>query len=74
MQSDFLDTRRAADFLGLKKNTLDVWRLQGKGPRFVRFGRAVRYRLTDLENFIEANTHEHTSESAEVASVGQATG
>lgn len=64
MHTDFIDTRQAAEFLGLKKNTLDIWRLQGKGPRFTRFGRAVRYRLSDLENFIEANTYKHTSESA----------
>ncbi len=62
MQTDFVDTRQAAEKLGLKKNTLDIWRIQGKGPRFTRFGRAIRYRLSDLEDFIAANTYTHTSE------------
>jgi hypothetical protein len=32
-----------------------AWRLKGKGPRSVRFGRAVRYLATDVERFVEAS-------------------
>jgi predicted DNA-binding transcriptional regulator AlpA len=70
--SNFLNTTQAANFLGLKPVTLEVWRCYGKGPRFARFGRAVRYRLSDLENYITASTHQHTSESADNVSVRQA--
>ncbi|MGZ8095403.1 MAG: helix-turn-helix transcriptional regulator [Methylosarcina sp.] len=34
----------AADYLGVVKKTLQAWRAQGKGPRYVRMnGRAIRY-------------------------------
>lgn len=44
----------AAEHLGLSVATLRAWRHRGKGPRFVRFGRAVRYLRTDLDEFIRA--------------------
>lgn len=59
-KSGFMTTRQAADFLGLKRNTLEIWRLRGTGPRFVKMGRAVRYRLADIEDYIEAQTKQKT--------------
>jgi hypothetical protein len=44
----------AADRLGLRVATLRAWRHRSKGPRFVRFGRAVRYLPADLDRFIQA--------------------
>ena len=41
--------QEAADYLGFSVLTLKNWRSQGKGPRFSKPGRAVRYRWTDLE-------------------------
>jgi excisionase family DNA binding protein len=31
------------------KSTLESWATEGKGPRFAKFGRHVRYRLSDVE-------------------------
>ena len=45
----FLDTRRAADFLGLSPRTLQTYRSTGAGPDFHRFGGVVRYRRSDLD-------------------------
>jgi predicted DNA-binding transcriptional regulator AlpA len=45
----------AAEALGLKVATLRAWRHRHTGPRFVRFGRAVRYLLDDLDAFIAAS-------------------
>ena len=56
LRSEFLTTPQAADFLGLKKGTLEVWRSQGRGPTFVKLGRAIRYRLKDIEDFINSQT------------------
>jgi predicted DNA-binding transcriptional regulator AlpA len=50
-----LTERGAAERLGLAVATLRAWRTKGKGPRFVRFGRAVRYLPCDLEEFIRAS-------------------
>ncbi len=62
MQKDFLNTRQAADLIGLRPNTLELWRLRGTGPKYIKFGRAVRYRLTDLETYIQARTRTSTSQ------------
>ena len=47
----------AACRLGLKVATLRAWRHRGKGPAFVRLGRAVRYLSNDLDEFLRANRH-----------------
>ena len=41
----------AAERLGLSVATLRQWRYRGRGPNFVRFGRAVRYLPSDLDEF-----------------------
>lgn len=56
-----LTTTEAAKFLNLKKNTLEVWRVQGKGPAFVKLNRACRYRMSVLEQYIESSTRTSTS-------------
>ncbi len=45
----FLDTGRAADYLGLSHRTLDGYRVSGAGPAFQRFGNRVRYLKSDLD-------------------------
>jgi predicted DNA-binding transcriptional regulator AlpA len=46
----------AAEFLGVKAATLQQWRFYGKGPRYVKFGRAVRYPVAELERFVEEHS------------------
>jgi predicted DNA-binding transcriptional regulator AlpA len=43
----------AAQLLGLSVATLRAWRHRKQGPRFVKFGRSVRYLAADLKAFIE---------------------
>ena len=46
----------AAAFLALSRRTLETWRWEGKGPRWIRFSLgAVRYRRADLIDFIQAH-------------------
>ena len=33
-------------------------RSAGKGPRFIRIGRSIRYRLSDVEEYLAQNTVE----------------
>ena len=55
------DTTRAltehevAELLGLSVATLRAWRHRGKGPRFLRLGRSVRYLPADLAHFVRAS-------------------
>lgn len=58
----FLTTTEAAAYLGLQRTTLEAWRCRGGGPRFVKFGRSVRYRASDLGDWIETRTRSNTSE------------
>lgn len=46
----------AADLLQLSIRTLQAWRCKSMGPAFVRAGRAIRYRRSDLKSWTTANT------------------
>jgi excisionase family DNA binding protein len=52
-----LTETEAAARLGLKVATLRAWRHQGRGPAFVRLGRAIRYLSSDIDEFLRANRH-----------------
>ena len=49
------DTKQAASFLGLSVSCLNHWRIQDRGPKFIRLGDGpkprIRYRIRDLENY-----------------------
>ena len=49
-----LNTSDAAAYLGNRKATLETWRTLGRGPRYIKIGRLVRYRACDLEAYIES--------------------
>jgi hypothetical protein len=53
----------AAEYLGLCVSTLRTWRWRGTGPRYLKFGRAVRYSLTDLRKYVEEAHRNSTSET-----------
>ena len=40
---------------GISKRFLEIKTKSGEGPRTVRIGRLVRYRVKDIEAWIEAN-------------------
>ena len=50
-----LTEREVAELLGLSVATLHAWRHRGKGPRFLRLGRSVRYLPADLADFVRAS-------------------
>lgn len=52
----------AAERLGVQRSTLDNWRWSGAGPRYVKVGGRVRYRLADLAAWLDAQTRTSTSE------------
>jgi excisionase family DNA binding protein len=52
-----LDEQAAATYLDLKPGTLSVWRSTGRyAIPFVKIGRNVRYRRTDLDAWLEQRT------------------
>ena len=49
----------------LRQRTLESWRYRGRGPAFVRLGgRSVRYRLSDVLRFEDAQRQVPTNGSA----------
>ena len=56
-----ISPKEAATLLGLHDATLANWRWQGRGPCFVRVGRRVRYRLTDLAVWMDSQTGRFSS-------------
>jgi hypothetical protein len=53
------DTVAAAPLLGVKPGTLEVWRFKGIGPRFVKCGSPVVYRLRHQRLPRPADAQEH---------------
>lgn len=66
MEDRLLNAEEAAAWLGFSISALSQWRMAGKGPEFVRIGRAVRYKESALRAFVEART-KATSEGKEAA-------
>lgn len=53
--------REAANILGLSEGTLMVWRSTGRyNLTYVKVGRRVMYKLSDVIQFIESRTQFHT--------------
>jgi hypothetical protein len=53
-QSQLLTTAEAAAYMRLKPQTLCKWRSARRGPLFVQLGGKVFYRVTELDQYIEA--------------------
>ena len=52
-----LNSKEAAQVLGVSVDTLAVWRCTKRYPLpYIKMGRKVFYRVSDLENFIESRT------------------
>ena len=55
-----LNSEAVAEFLGVSPETLAQWRSQHRGPPYVKVeNRLVRYRLSDLEEYISGSLVEH---------------
>ena len=48
----------AAESLRAKPTTMQWWRTTGRGPKYVKLGRRVFYRQSDLDAFIAAGERE----------------
>ena len=63
-QELLVDTREAATMLSKHPAVLADWRHQNRGPKYVKFGRSIRYRVGDLHTWIAAHTVEPTARDA----------
>lgn len=53
---ELITTNEAAVILGVQVQTLAMWKLYKRGPRYTKMGRLVKYRRSDIEAFIEKNS------------------
>jgi excisionase family DNA binding protein len=60
---ELLTRRETAEFLKLREQTLACMACQGRGPAYIKCGRAVRYRKSDLDAWLESRTV-HTADCA----------
>jgi len=53
-----LTRKQAAELLGCKENTLAVWKTNKRYKLpYIKIGKNVRYRLSDILDFIKDNVH-----------------
>ena len=64
MKTDLFTPQEVAENYHQSLATLATWRCRGGGPRFVKLGRRVLYRLADLEAWVDQNSRANTSEAA----------
>lgn len=62
--SGLMTEHQAAAYTGHSVSAYRKWRYTGEGPRYAKLGASVRYRKRDLDEWIEANLVESTSEQA----------
>ena len=61
-QTRLLTRAEAAEFLGVKPQTLAIWATTGRyGLPLIKVGRLAKYRLSDLECFLDQRTIGHSA-------------
>ena len=63
MSESLLDDRELSRRLNIARQTIQGWRHRKVGPPFVRVGRRIRYRLDDVNNWLNARTEHYESEA-----------
>jgi predicted DNA-binding transcriptional regulator AlpA len=49
-----LDEREVARITRMSVSTVQKWRFDGIGPKYLKIGKSVRYRLADVRRFINS--------------------
>lgn len=52
-EAEYVDTVGASKLTGLSTRALDTLRHRGNGPRYLRLGKRIRYRIDDLRAWME---------------------
>jgi predicted DNA-binding transcriptional regulator AlpA len=47
-----IDQKEVSSIIGVATKTLERWRWQGTGPKFLKIGRLARYRYSDINEFV----------------------
>ena len=52
----FLSPQELADYLNISVRSVYAWNHAQTGPRPIKVGKHVRYRLSDVETWLDSNT------------------
>jgi len=58
MITGLIDTKTAANILGISRSTLENMRYAGNGPAHIEIGRSVKYRPEAIDDSHAMNLHE----------------
>ncbi len=56
-----IDSRQLAEWLSVHPGLPAQWRLQDRGPKYLRLHRAIRYRVLDVQEWMAEHQQEPTS-------------
>ncbi len=68
MEIKHFNQRELAKRWGVSETTLERWRAEGIGPKFLKLGGRVMYREQDIESFEESCLRQSTSEPVQAKS------
>jgi len=70
-EANYLTTKETAKLMRCSPRTLEAFRLNGTGPKFIKAGRKVLYRISDLEAWASSRTYSSTSEADAALTLSQ---
>lgn len=66
-ESACLSAEQVAGRIGFSVKTLEGWRRNGGGPAFIKIGRNVRYRESDLTAWLARESFNNTAQARQAA-------
>lgn len=51
-----LSANEVAEYLNLTPHTLSLYRTRKQGPRYIRLGKRIRYRVSDVKDWVTLQT------------------
>jgi hypothetical protein len=51
-----ITTKTASEWTRHPTRTFEKWRAEGRGPKFIRCERSIRYRIGDIRNWLSGNS------------------
>jgi len=59
----FLTPEELADSLDVKLSRVTGWRKSGDGPKFVKLGKTVKYKVAAVDAWMDENTHQRIGDN-----------
>lgn len=59
---ELISAKQTARMLGVHPNTLCKWRIRGIGPRYMKIGQKIIYRVSDIDDWLGRRTYDNTTQ------------